>query len=46
MSLLDEIKSIGKKIGGYASFIQSPCADCEYVFQISSEEKAAIYGWR
>ncbi len=27
------------KIGGYASFIQSPCGDYEYVFQISSEEK-------
>ncbi len=27
------------KIGGYASFIQSPCGNYEYVFQISSEEK-------
>ena len=28
------------KIGGYASFIQSPClGNCEYVFQISSEQK-------
>lgn len=28
------------KIGGYASYIQSPCeGDYEYIFQISSEEK-------
>lgn len=29
------------KIGGYASYIQSPCGkDYKYIFQISSEEKA------